>query len=123
MKKLFGELDNDASREHNIPIQFPEGGIRRIIFRRKKNLDPCLTVVFLVLCWLYLPQESEYYPVAEAGTELPYCTICLERMDESVSTVLTILCNHKATSFVVIFFSSFERELKKKDSSFLKVEA
>ena len=38
--------------------------------------------------------ESEYYRPS-AGTELPYCTICLDRMDESVSTVLTILCNHK----------------------------
>jgi len=40
-------------------------------------------------------KESEYYPGIGTGTELPYCTICLERMDESVSTVLTILCNHK----------------------------
>ena len=38
--------------------------------------------------------ESEYYSPS-TGTELPYCTICLERMDESVSTVMTILCNHK----------------------------
>lgn len=27
-------------------------------------------------------------------TELPVCTVCLERMDESVDGVLTILCNH-----------------------------
>ncbi|CAH1800491.1 unnamed protein product [Owenia fusiformis] len=27
-------------------------------------------------------------------TELPVCTVCLERMDESVEGVLTILCNH-----------------------------
>jgi len=40
-------------------------------------------------------KESEYYPNPDRCTELPYCTICLERMDESVSTVLTILCNHK----------------------------
>ena len=38
-------------------------------------------------------KESEYYPYAN-HTELPVCSICLERMDESVSTVLTILCNH-----------------------------
>jgi len=38
--------------------------------------------------------ESEYSSPS-SGTELPYCTICLERMDESVSTVMTILCNHK----------------------------
>jgi len=38
-------------------------------------------------------KESEYYPMA-GHTELPVCSICLERMDESISTVLTILCNH-----------------------------
>lgn len=27
-------------------------------------------------------------------TELPICPVCLERMDESVDGVLTILCNH-----------------------------
>lgn len=27
-------------------------------------------------------------------TELPKCTVCLERMDESVNGVLTTLCNH-----------------------------
>lgn len=27
-------------------------------------------------------------------TELPICTVCLERMDESVDGILTILCNH-----------------------------
>lgn len=27
-------------------------------------------------------------------TELPDCTVCLERMDESVRGILTILCNH-----------------------------
>ena len=39
--------------------------------------------------------ETEYYGAGPGATELPYCTICLERMDESVSTVMTILCNHK----------------------------
>lgn len=27
-------------------------------------------------------------------TELPTCPVCLERMDESVDGILTILCNH-----------------------------
>jgi len=38
-------------------------------------------------------KESEFYPLSN-HTELPVCSICLERMDESISTVLTILCNH-----------------------------
>ena len=27
-------------------------------------------------------------------TELPTCPVCLERMDESIEGILTILCNH-----------------------------
>jgi BRCA1-associated protein len=30
----------------------------------------------------------------DGHTELPTCTVCLERMDESVESILTILCNH-----------------------------
>ncbi|GAB6033737.1 hypothetical protein CHUAL_013849 [Chamberlinius hualienensis] len=30
----------------------------------------------------------------EGHTELPTCSVCLERMDESVDGILTILCNH-----------------------------
>ena len=30
----------------------------------------------------------------DGHTELPTCTVCLERMDESVQSVLTVLCNH-----------------------------
>ena len=56
------------------------------------NLEPEVCSV-LPVSWVEHCKESEYYP--GTGTELPYCTICLERMDESVSTVLTILCNHK----------------------------
>merc|ERR1719341_501087 len=58
------------------------------------NLEPEVCSV-LPVSWVEHCKESEYYPGTGTGTELPYCTICLERMDESVSTVLTILCNHK----------------------------
>ncbi|KAI8507373.1 hypothetical protein Bbelb_147530 [Branchiostoma belcheri] len=38
-------------------------------------------------------EQGGYMP--EAGmTELPICHICLERMDESVDGILTVLCNH-----------------------------
>ncbi|KAM9794731.1 BRCA1-associated protein [Syngnathus typhle] len=37
--------------------------------------------------------EGASLPVMEL-TELPKCTVCLERMDESVNGVLTTLCNH-----------------------------
>lgn len=38
-------------------------------------------------------QEGASLPVMEL-TELPKCTVCLERMDESVNGILTTLCNH-----------------------------
>jgi len=58
------------------------------------NLEPEVCSV-LPVSWVQHCKESDYFPDTQGGTELPYCTICLERMDESVSTVLTILCNHK----------------------------
>lgn len=57
------------------------------------SLEPELCSL-LPVSWVETCKDSEYHP-ANAERELPYCTICLERMDESVSTVLTILCNHK----------------------------
>lgn len=35
-------------------------------------------------------------------TELPICTVCLERMDESVDGILTILCNHSFHSACLV---------------------
>jgi len=37
--------------------------------------------------------EGGYMPVTGL-TELPNCPVCLERMDESVAGILTVLCNH-----------------------------
>lgn len=40
-------------------------------------------------------EVEESHPQPPPGhTELPTCPVCLERMDESVDGVLTILCNH-----------------------------
>jgi len=38
--------------------------------------------------------SSDCVEVPYNSTELPTCMVCLERMDESVKGVLTILCNH-----------------------------
>ncbi|KAM4720534.1 BRCA1-associated protein isoform 1-T1 [Anableps anableps] len=38
-------------------------------------------------------EDGASLPVMEL-TELPKCTVCLERMDESVNGILTTLCNH-----------------------------
>ncbi|XP_057294801.1 BRCA1-associated protein-like isoform X2 [Hydractinia symbiolongicarpus] len=37
--------------------------------------------------------QGGYLPV-KSLTELPTCPVCLERMDESVAGILTVLCNH-----------------------------
>lgn len=37
--------------------------------------------------------QGGYLPVTSL-TELPTCPVCLERMDESVAGILTVLCNH-----------------------------
>lgn len=39
-------------------------------------------------------KEAEAQQIPLNTTELPDCMVCLERMDESVRGVLTILCNH-----------------------------
>ncbi|XP_034952400.1 BRCA1-associated protein [Chelonus insularis] len=50
-----------------------------------------------VICHMFFVSRVE---VADNGmslaghTELPSCPVCLERMDESVDGILTILCNH-----------------------------
>lgn len=40
-------------------------------------------------------------------TELPTCPVCLERMDESVDGVLTILCNHAFHANCLIKWGDF----------------
>lgn len=42
---------------------------------------------------LFIINQGASLPVMDL-TELPKCTVCLERMDESVNGVLTTLCNH-----------------------------
>jgi BRCA1-associated protein len=39
-------------------------------------------------------REGECAKPPIGHTELPTCPVCLERMDESVDGILTILCNH-----------------------------
>nr|CAB3226133.1 BRCA1-associated protein [Phallusia mammillata] len=39
------------------------------------------------------PGPASFLPIPNS-TELPDCMVCLERMDESVRGILTILCNH-----------------------------
>lgn len=58
------------------------------------SLEPinCCSVVFVSHIETVLAGESESPPLLH--TELPTCPVCLERMDESVDGILTILCNH-----------------------------
>lgn len=53
------------------------------------------------LCQLVYVAKVEIIKESEGGslpipglTELPHCPVCLERMEESVDGVLTVLCNH-----------------------------
>jgi len=46
-----------------------------------------------VLSDLLVLSKGASLPVMDL-TELPKCTVCLERMDESVNGILTTLCNH-----------------------------
>ncbi|PSN56725.1 BRCA1-associated protein [Blattella germanica] len=55
--------------------------------------DCCCHLVFVSK--VELLREGEGGSVAPLShTELPTCPVCLERMDESVDGILTILCNH-----------------------------
>ncbi|XP_055610111.1 BRCA1-associated protein-like [Uranotaenia lowii] len=44
--------------------------------------------------WVSTVEWGEDAIAPQGHTELPTCPVCLERMDESVDGVLTILCNH-----------------------------
>jgi BRCA1-associated protein len=44
--------------------------------------------------WVSSVEYGDEASVPQGHTELPTCPVCLERMDESIDGVLTILCNH-----------------------------
>ncbi|CAL9682377.1 unnamed protein product [Knipowitschia caucasica] len=50
-------------------------------------------LVYVERAEVFKSEHGASLPVMEL-TELPKCTVCLERMDESVNGVLTTLCNH-----------------------------
>ncbi|KAK9532212.1 hypothetical protein VZT92_009609 [Zoarces viviparus] len=55
--------------------------------------DAVCQMVYVERAEVIKSEEGASLPVMEL-TELPKCTVCLERMDESVNGVLTTLCNH-----------------------------
>ncbi|PIK35652.1 putative BRCA1-associated protein-like [Apostichopus japonicus] len=55
--------------------------------------DSCCHLVFISRVECMKSSEGAFLPMPY-HTELPTCHICLERMDESVDGILTILCNH-----------------------------
>uniref|UniRef100_A0A8B9GD59 BRCA1-associated protein n=1 Tax=Amazona collaria TaxID=241587 RepID=A0A8B9GD59_9PSIT len=54
--------------------------------------DVC-QLVYVERAEVFKSEDGASLPVMDL-TELPKCTVCLERMDESVNGVLTTLCNH-----------------------------
>ncbi|XP_031157094.1 BRCA1-associated protein [Sander lucioperca] len=55
--------------------------------------DAVCQMVYVERAEVIRSDEGASLPVMEL-TELPKCTVCLERMDESVNGILTTLCNH-----------------------------
>nr|XP_040053339.1 LOW QUALITY PROTEIN: BRCA1-associated protein [Gasterosteus aculeatus aculeatus] len=55
--------------------------------------DAVCQMVYVERAEVIKSEERASLPVMEL-TELPKCTVCLERMDESVNGILTTLCNH-----------------------------
>uniref|UniRef100_A0A8C6P2W6 BRCA1-associated protein n=1 Tax=Nothobranchius furzeri TaxID=105023 RepID=A0A8C6P2W6_NOTFU len=55
--------------------------------------DAVCQLVYVERAEVIKSEEGASLPVMEL-TELPKCTVCLERMDESVNGILTTLCNH-----------------------------
>nr|XP_023867673.1 BRCA1-associated protein-like isoform X2 [Salvelinus alpinus] len=55
--------------------------------------DAVCQLVYVERAEVIKSEQGASLPVMEL-TELPKCTVCLERMDESVNGVLTTLCNH-----------------------------
>ncbi|MBN3314847.1 BRAP protein, partial [Atractosteus spatula] len=55
--------------------------------------DAVCQLVYVERAEVIKSEEGASLPVMDL-TELPKCTVCLERMDESVNGVLTTLCNH-----------------------------
>ncbi|XP_053731270.1 BRCA1-associated protein [Synchiropus splendidus] len=55
--------------------------------------DAVCQLVYVERAEVIKSEQGASLPVMEL-TELPKCTVCLERMDESVNGILTTLCNH-----------------------------
>lgn len=55
--------------------------------------DAVCQLVYVERAEVIKSEDGASLPVMDL-TELPKCTVCLERMDESVNGVLTTLCNH-----------------------------
>jgi len=56
--------------------------------------DCCCNLVFVSKVEVMKENEPGCSAPPSQHTELPVCAVCLERMDESVDGILTILCNH-----------------------------
>ncbi|XP_050443322.1 BRCA1-associated protein [Adelges cooleyi] len=56
--------------------------------------DCCCNLVFVSKVEVMKEDQPGCSAPPSQHTELPVCAVCLERMDESVDGILTILCNH-----------------------------
>ncbi|CAC5377539.1 BRAP [Mytilus coruscus] len=58
------------------------------------SIEPDICLLTYVAKMETLKEEEDVSLPVPGLTELPNCPVCLERMDESVDGILTILCNH-----------------------------
>jgi len=61
--------------------------------RRYNSLEPETCNILFVAAVEYTSSHGPLFPIS-GQTELPTCPVCLERLDASVSGILTTLCNH-----------------------------
>lgn len=107
----FVRQDNTSQGDCLVLLQF-ESDARAAQFYKQHNNQPFWTLEPDILCRLVfvkdvqLLDESEDTPAGSrsptvrssapiGSTELPTCPVCLERLDNHISGIVTTVCNHK----------------------------
>ncbi|KAI6647610.1 BRCA1-associated protein-like [Oopsacas minuta] len=62
--------------------------------RAYTSLDPAVCHIVALSKIDIVKASEDAYPPNGKITELPVCTVCLEKLDETCNGILTVLCNH-----------------------------
>uniref|UniRef100_A0ACB8FZI6 Uncharacterized protein n=1 Tax=Sphaerodactylus townsendi TaxID=933632 RepID=A0ACB8FZI6_9SAUR len=90
-----GKLEENSSQPHGLWSEADADSFYMTCNGRQFNSieeDVC-QLVYVERAEVFKSEDGASLPVMDL-TELPKCTVCLERMDESVNGILTTLCNH-----------------------------